>query len=191
MRLTEIIFRPAFVMAIMAATPVVALPTHTPLECVPFARATSGIQIYGNALTWWDQAAGKYLRGNQPRKGAVLAFKPHGAMRLGHVATVSSIVDDRTILISHANWSPINGARGQIERNVKVIDVSSAGDWSAVRVWYAPLQDIGGTVWPVNGFIYPDGFAPTNQQWAAQPAPKDIRPTGRLAYLGKLLPTLN
>ena len=28
----------------------------TGLECVPFARAMSGIRIFGNAWTWWTQA---------------------------------------------------------------------------------------------------------------------------------------
>ena len=36
-------------------------------ECVPFARAASGIQIYGDAWTWWDQADGRYKRGTSPR----------------------------------------------------------------------------------------------------------------------------
>ena len=26
-----------------------------------------------------------------------------------------------------------------------------------MRVWYAPVGDLGGTVYPVNGFIYADG----------------------------------
>src|SRR5262249_51895531 len=29
------------------------------LQCAPFARQASGIQIYGNANTWWRQAAGR------------------------------------------------------------------------------------------------------------------------------------
>jgi surface antigen len=129
-------------------------------ECVPIARALSGISIFGNAHTWWKQAEGRFQRGSQPRRGAVLAFKPHGSMRLGHVAAVSKLIDDRTVLVTHSNWSLINGRRGQIERNVKVIDVSPQNDWSRVRVWFAPLQDLGGTAWPVHGFIYPATAAP-------------------------------
>ena len=125
------------------------------LQCVPYARQVSGIQIRGDAYTWWGQAEGKYARGFWPKVGAVMALRPHGNSHLGHVAAVSRIIDDRTILIRHANWSPINGRRGQIEDNVKVIDVSPANDWSEVRVWYAPIQAIGGSVWPVQGFIYP------------------------------------
>ena len=124
------------------------------LQCVPFARETSGIQIYGDAYSWWSQADGKYARGNLPQRRAVMAFRPHGAMRLGHVATVTKIIDSRTVLLSHANWSTINGRRGQIERNVKAIDVSKNNDWSEVRVWYAPIQALGTTVYPLYGFIY-------------------------------------
>ena len=124
------------------------------LQCVPYARDVSGIQIYGDAHTWWHQAAGKFQRGTQPRVGAVMAFRPHRNMRLGHVAAVSRIIDSRTLLLSHANWSPINGRRGQIERDVKAVDVSPANDWSQVRVWYHPIQALGKTAWPVHGFIY-------------------------------------
>jgi surface antigen len=125
------------------------------LQCVPYARAVTGIRIYGDAHTWWGQAEGRYTRGFKPKVGAVLALKPSGGSTLGHVAAVSRIVDPRTILIRHSNWSPINGRRGQIEDNVRVVDVSNANDWSEVRVWYAPIQALGGSVWPVQGFIYP------------------------------------
>ena len=124
------------------------------LQCVPYARQVSGINIFGDAYTWWGQAEGRYSRGYRPRVGAVMALKPHGGSRLGHVAAVSRIIDSRTILVRHSNWSPINGRRGQIEDNVRVVDVSPANDWSEVRVWYAPLQALGGTHWPVQGFIY-------------------------------------
>ena len=124
------------------------------LQCVPYARERSGVKIYGDARTWWDQAAGRYRRGNRPKPGAVMTFRPSGSMTLGHVAAVARVIDSRTVLLDHANWSPIDGRRGQVERGVKAIDVSPANDWSQVRVWYAPLQDLGTTAWPVAGFIY-------------------------------------
>jgi surface antigen len=130
----------------------ITLPPY--LQCVPYARQLTGIQIYGDAHTWWDQADGRYSRGYKPRVGAVMAFRPHGNSRLGHVAAVSKIIDSRTVLISHANWSPINGRRGQIEDNVRAIDVSPDNDWSEVRVWYGPSQALGNTHWPLAGFIY-------------------------------------
>jgi surface antigen len=173
-------------------------------QCVPIARMLSGIDIRGDAHTWWGQADGRYARGNTPKRGAVLAFKPYGAMRLGHVAAVSKVIDNRNILVTHSNWSTINGRRGQIERNVRVVDVSDNNDWSRVKVWYAPLGDVGTTAWPVHGFIYPQGKAPMDLPGGAVPSTKpsaaapvqmveterEIKPTGRLAYLGKVLKRL-
>ena len=130
------------------------------LQCVPYARQVSGIQIRGDAWTWWGQAEGHYSRGFVPKVGAVMALRPHGKMELGHVAAVSRIVDSRTVLLRHANWSLINGRRGQIEDNVRAIDVSPANDWSEVRVWFAPSQGLGSTRWPVQGFIYPNKVGP-------------------------------
>lgn len=139
------------------------------LQCVPYARQVSGIQIYGDAWTWWAQAEGRYSRGYRPKVGAVMALRPHGNSRLGHVAAVSRIIDARTILIRHANWSPINGRRGQIEDNVRAIDVSPGNDWTMVRIWYAPIQALGGSEWPVQGFIYP--AKPARGEAASRPAP--------------------
>lgn len=142
--------------AALTATPAAA---RDYLQCVPFARAESGVEIRGNAGTWWAQAAGQYERGDEPREGAVMAFAGSRGMPIGHVAVVKKIVGDREILIDHANWSPINGRRGQIERGVRVVDVSKAGDWSMVRVWYAPIGDLGLRANPVQGFIYPGSGA--------------------------------
>jgi surface antigen len=147
------------------------------LQCVPYARQVSGIQIYGDAWTWWDQAEGRYARGHTPRVGAVMAFEPHGRMTLGHVAAVSRVIDSRTVLLRHANWSPIDGRRGQIENDVEAVDVSPGNDWSQVRVWYAPIQDLGTTAWPVAGFIYPTSDRRGAIQIARADVPKPIRPS--------------
>ena len=138
---------------LLLATPVQAL--NEELQCVPYARALTGVQIRGDAHTWWGQAEGRYQRGTAPKVGAIMAFRPHGNMRLGHVAAVRRIVDKRTLIISHANWSTIDGERGHIEEDVRVIDASEANDWSRVRVWYTPNAALGTTEWPLNGFIYP------------------------------------
>jgi hypothetical protein len=138
---------------LLIAAPAAAL--NEGLQCVPYARALSGVIIYGDAHTWWGQAEGKYDRGDAPRVGAVLAFQPYGNMRLGHVAAVRRVLDDRTIIISHANWSTIGGVRGHIEEDVRAVDVSEENDWSRVRVWYTPNEALGSTEWPVHGFIYP------------------------------------
>lgn len=131
------------------------------LQCVPFARDASGIDIRGNAKTWWSQAAGRYERGNTPREGSVLTLPGSGRMRLGHVAMVSKVVNAREILLTHANWS----RRGGIERNVRAVDVSENGDWSRVKIWFARSGDLGTTSYPAYGFIYAN--APSSLQYAA------------------------
>ena len=138
-----------------AAAPAGAI-AETYWQCVPFARLISGIQIFGDARTWWSQAVGKYETGVVPRAGAVLCFKPTSRMRLGHVAVVSQVLTDRVVQITHANWSPIEGSRGKVEKDVTVIDVSANGDWSQVKVWYDPNRDLGGSTYSVHGFIYHD-----------------------------------
>lgn len=117
-------------------------------QCAPFARLVSGIQLRGNANTWWAQAAGRYPRGHLPRIGAVLAFDATHRMRVGHVATVSQVVSDREVLLTHANWS----RRGQVETNARAIDVSAAGDWTQVRVQFGGAM--GTSSYPTRGFIY-------------------------------------
>lgn len=137
------------------------------LQCVPFARAQSGIAIFGNAWTWWSQAEGVYARGSTPQVGAVLAMAQSSAMPVGHVAVVKKIVDARHILLDHANWS----SPGVIERGVLAEDVSPQGDWSAVKVWYGPIQALGSRVNPVRGFIYPQSATP-KFELATQPVEK-------------------
>ncbi len=123
------------------------------LQCVPFARSMSGIEIRGNAHTWWDQASGVYQRGRRPELGSVLSFRSTGSMRLGHVAVVTSIVNAREIRIDHANWS-----RGAVTRGMRVIDVSPDNSWTSVQVGsYGPEGTPGRQVYPINGFIYPRG----------------------------------
>lgn len=139
-------FALVFSCALMVAAPASA---HF-WQCVTFAREVSGIDIHGNANTWWHQAEGHYQRGHTPKVGAVMSFEASGRMRMGHVAMVSKVVGDREVLLTHANWS----RPGEVERNVRAVDVSPDNDWSEVKVWYAPTDDLGTTVYPVNGFIY-------------------------------------
>ncbi|MFZ5670288.1 MAG: CHAP domain-containing protein [Pseudomonadota bacterium] len=159
--------------AMISLTPTANAMADIYWQCVPFARLLSGIQIYGDARTWWGQAMGKYETGRDPRMGSVLTFKPTARMQLGHVAVVTRLVTDRVIQITHANWSRIGGARGQIERDVTVIDVSPLGDWSTVKVWYDPIRDLGTSVYPTYGFIYQNNQAQQLAQtdprfWSAQ-----------------------
>ena len=120
-----------------------------PLQCVPFARDLSSIQIHGDAWTWWDQAEDTYQRGRRPEAGAVLVLERR-RNSLGHVAYVEEVVDNRTIIVSHANWL----RKGQIHRHTPVIDVSKANDWSELRFWNAEGGYYGGGVYKPYGFIY-------------------------------------
>ncbi len=125
-----------------------SLVHYVGLQCVPFARNLSGIELRGNAVNWWDEADGLYARGNVPEPGSVLNFRANWAMRLGHVAVVTQVINSREIEIDHAHW----GGWG-IKRNISVIDVSPDNDWTAVRVELGRSDDYG-SIYPTYGFIY-------------------------------------
>ncbi|WP_298165639.1 CHAP domain-containing protein [Novosphingobium sp.] len=141
------------VAALLALLSMFALPSaaQARLQCVTYARQISDVQLSGNARDWWGNAEGRYGRGQAPKAGAVLAFAGTRSMPYGHVAVVRKVVDDRHILIDHANWS----RPGMVERGVMAVDVSAAGDWSEVRVWYAPTRSLGLRPSAAKGFIYP------------------------------------
>lgn len=122
-------------------------------QCVPFARAASGIELKGNAANWWDAAAGVYQRGSLPEQGSVLNFRANGHMRLGHVAVVTEVVDSRNIAIEHANWAGPGANKGGITRDIPVEDVSPDNDWSEVRVGLGRGGEYG-SVYRTYGFIY-------------------------------------
>lgn len=122
-------------------------PRNRRIWCVPFARAVTGIELKGNAVTWWKQAADRYQRGSEPKIGAIMNFRATRKMPMGHLAVVSHVVDERRILIDQANW-----VRNRITQDTLVVDISAANDWSQVRV-----ENTGGTLgapYPVFGFIY-------------------------------------
>ena len=123
----------------------------TPLQCVPYARQVSGIPIYGDAYTWWEKAAGKFERRTAPKLGAVMVFTGYAGPSRAHLAVVRNLVSAREIKIDHANWLD----DGQIYIDDPVIDVSSANDWSLVRVWNIRAGVWGGRTYPVQGFIGP------------------------------------
>ncbi|MGE0829651.1 MAG: CHAP domain-containing protein [Hyphomonadaceae bacterium] len=122
------------------------------LQCVPFARRESGVEIYGDAETWWRQARTRFETTDAPDEGAVMVMRGYRNPNRGHVAVVREIINDRLVLIDHANW--LN--RGEITRRVPVRDVSPRGDWSQIQVWHIPGQHWGGRVYNVQGFIVPN-----------------------------------
>jgi len=124
-------------------------------SCVPFARQRSGIGLRGDAWQWWSEAEGRYARGRAPRTGSVLVFARTARLRTGHLSVVSRVVSAREILVDHANWAPTgSGGRGMVARDQPVQDMSDAGDWSVLLVWYPPAGQFGVTPYPAWGFIY-------------------------------------
>lgn len=149
------------------------------LQCVPFARENSGIELSGNAGTWWDSASGLYERGARPEVGSILNFRATGHMRMGHVAVVANVISPRHIEIDHANW----GAPGRISRNIDVVDVSPSNDWTEVRVALSQAEDYGG-VYPTYGFIYD---RPDHGTMVANNA-QDVRPASERVTLQAAAP---
>jgi hypothetical protein len=137
----------------------VAVP-DVPLQCVPYARARSHVAIYGDAYTWWQQAAGRYARAGAPSQGAVMVLYNYAGPDRAHVAVVRQLVNAREIRVDHANWLD----DGAIYLNDAVRDVSAANDWSQVRVYNLKAEAWGGRVYAVQGFIGPgpDDDAPAN-----------------------------
>ncbi|WP_114859026.1 CHAP domain-containing protein [Azospirillum brasilense] len=121
-------------------------------DCVRTLRSISDFEIRGDAWTWWNTAADQYERDKRPALGSVLVFKRSQRLGRGHVSLVSHIVDRRTIEVDHS-WLDGRGLR----RNMRVVDVSPRNDWSAVRVWHEPSDQLGLRVYTTYGFILPDG----------------------------------
>jgi hypothetical protein len=118
------------------------------VQCVPYARLVSGIELYGDAFTWWDGANGRYQRGVLPAPGAVLVLAQTDRLRSGHVAVVTQVLNSREILVDHANWVP-----GQVTQGQAVFDASPANDWTMPR-FYNSEAGVYGSIYPARGFIY-------------------------------------
>lgn len=132
----------------VAEAPAVVRPGRR-IFCVEFARLASGIALFGDARTWWDQARSAYAQLTDPLPGAVMVFAGRKTMRSGHVAVVKKVVSPREVLIDHANW----GRDGSIYLNAPVVDVSANNDWSLVKVWNVKANKMGTTAYSLKGFI--------------------------------------
>src|SRR5579885_449775 len=128
-----------------------------PQQCVPYVRARTGINIFGNASTWWAKAAGQYARTNLPVPGAVMVLTGY-ARGHAHLAYVSQVVSLREIRVDHANW--LND--GQVFLDDPVVDVSPDNDWSEVRVFNERTGSWGARIYDVQGFI---GHGPDQGTW--------------------------
>ncbi len=134
-----------------AATVPLVIADQPHSECVPYARLLSGIQIWGDAVTWWAQAAKIYVRSGRPAPGSVLVLRGYNDVTRGHVSYVREVVTARLVRVDHANWLK----NGEISVNVPVIDVSPDNDWSQVRIWHVPGDYWGGRTYEADGFIHP------------------------------------
>ncbi len=121
------------------------------VECGPFARALSGVQLYGDAADWWEKADGLYARTSTPEIGSVLVFRRSFRLAHGHVGVVSAVISDREIRVTQANW-----VRHRVYADMPVVDLSAANDWTLVRVWWPPAGQMGASAYPAYGFIRPD-----------------------------------
>jgi hypothetical protein len=118
-------------------------------NCALYARAETGVALFGSAGAWWDEAEGRYQRGRTPEVGAILVFKRTSRIPSGHVAVVTKLVSANEILVDQANWY-----RGRVNHGMSVVDTSPGHDWTSVAV-----VDLGsgkpGRDYPAYGFIYP------------------------------------
>jgi hypothetical protein len=124
---------------------------ETPLKklfCVEYARALTGMNIFGDAKFWWDRARNLYARATVPAEHTVMVFTPSSRLKKGHVAVVSAIISKREIRVEQANWQN----HGEIDHAMPVMDVSARNDWSQVRVWDMRSKAFG-RVYAVSGFI--------------------------------------
>jgi len=136
-----------------AALPKLPAPSiETPLKklfCVEYARARSGLAVFGDAKFWWARAKKLYARMTMPVENAVMVFSGSTRLKKGHVAVVTDIVSKREIRVDQANWQN----HGEIDHSTPVLDVSARNDWSKVRVWDMRSNGFGAHVYAITGFI--------------------------------------
>ena len=107
----------------------------SPVQCVPYARQASGLQLYGDGHTWWTQANPPLIRRNYPVPGDVLVLARTNAMRHGHVAVVKAVLGTRDIMLTHSNWGNNRKNRRIIYESVRAQDISPANNWTQIRFW--------------------------------------------------------
>lgn len=122
-------------------------------QCVPFARRVSGIDLRGDAHSWWHKASPHYKRGNRPQAGAVLVLSKTPKLRRGHLAVVKRVVNDREIDVTHTNWGSNKKTRAVIYDSMRVQDVSPKNDWTRLRFWNREANTFG-LPYAAKGFIY-------------------------------------
>ena len=118
-------------------------------NCALYARAVTGVDLFGAAGGWWYEAAGRYQRSQLPAVGSILVFRATGSIPSGHVAVVSKVVGPTMVLVDQSNWY-----HGRVTLQTPVVDTSPNHDWTTVAV-----MDLGsgqfGRDNPTYGFVYP------------------------------------
>jgi surface antigen len=123
-------------------------------NCALYARAETGVFLFGAAGDWWDEAAGLYQRGHVPTVGSILVFQRTGPMPSGHVAIVSKVIGPGQILVDQSNWY-----HGRVTEDTPVIDTSPDHDWTSVAVMNIGSGEFGRDS-PTYGFVYPKTGSP-------------------------------
>jgi CHAP domain len=118
-------------------------------NCALYARAVTGVDLFGAAGGWWYEAAGRYQRGQVPAVGSILVFRPTRAIPSGHVAVVSQIVGPSMVLVDQSNWY-----HGRVTLRTPVVDTSPSRDWTQVAVMNLGAGQFGRDN-PTFGFVYP------------------------------------
>lgn len=137
------------------------LPDNAPVsymssaeQCVPYARRVSGIQLYGDAYSWWNTATPRgYRCGQVPQIGAAFILASTHQMPEGHVAVVNGITDARHITVTHSNWGDTRGRRKVLYHAMPVEDISPNNDWTRVKFWNYE-KNVYGFPYASKGFIY-------------------------------------
>lgn len=118
-------------------------------NCALYARAVTGVDLYGAAGGWWDEAAGRYQRGQAPSPGSILVFRRTRAIPSGHVAVVTKVVGPSMVLVDQSNWY-----HGRVTLGTPVVDTSPNHDWTTVAVMDLASGQFGRDN-PTYGFVYP------------------------------------
>ncbi|HET8995900.1 MAG TPA: CHAP domain-containing protein [Acetobacteraceae bacterium] len=139
--------------------------TAAAIECAPFARALTGVSLSGAAADWWREAGGQYARSHRPVVGSLLVLRRSSRLPSGHVAVVSRVLSRREILVTQANW-----VHHRVSQDQPVEDVSPAGDWTRVRVWWPPADQMGIKEYAAFGFIQPRGAFSHDQLISSTPS---------------------
>jgi hypothetical protein len=119
------------------------LGLRAPLDCVPFARALSGIHLRGDAADWWWRDGGRYARGRAPEVGSVMVFAQTSRLPRGHISVVSRVMS-RELGASSRDGRPTGAGRftiwGLVRGPCMVAGVRCPGQHELSGAWVYLLR---------------------------------------------------